>query len=238
MTREELTKFVADMNATLLQLIAEPATYLQLGIVAASFILAFLVVRQLRRLFPALTGPRGVDGAHPLARAARRWNPLMAPLLATALLRISVDVSRGVLGRSWVVQTALAVAMLLLFVSMVRTFVKSRVAAAALLWLGVPLLALQFVGLLGRLIAILESIAMTVGSIHVSLYGLIRVLLFGSLLFWLGRISNSTGQDMIRRQQRMATRKPLVPAAEQIYALEAGLARHGLLHVATVDIAL
>jgi small-conductance mechanosensitive channel len=212
MNREELTQFVADMIVTLQRLITEPATYLQLGIVAAAFILALLVVRQIRRLFPALTGPRGVDGAHPLARAARWWNQLMVPLLATALLRISVDVSRGVLGRSWVVQTALAVAMLLLFYSVVHAFVKSRAVAATLLWLGVPLLALQFVGLFGRLIAILESIALTVGSIHVSLYGLIRVILFGSLLFWLGRISNRTGQDIIRRQQQLDLRTREVAA--------------------------
>src|SRR5262245_16701315 len=62
MTREALTQLVADMNAALQRLITEPATYLQLGIVAASFVLAFLVVRQLRRLFPALAGPRGEIG--------------------------------------------------------------------------------------------------------------------------------------------------------------------------------
>ena len=206
MTREELTLFVADLLTTLQRLIQEPATYWQLGIVAMAIVVAVLIVRRLRRLFPALTGQHGVDRAHPLARAARRSNELMVPLLVTALLRISVDVSRGVLGRSWVVQTAMAVAMLLLFYSVVRAFVKSRVAAATLLWLGVPLLALHFVGLLGRLIAILQSLALTVGSIDVSLYGVIRVMLFGSLLFWLGRISNSTGQDMIRRQQQLDLR--------------------------------
>ena len=45
--------------------------------------------------------------------------------------------------------------------------------------------ALHFGGLLGRLVAILESIALNVGNIHVSLYGLIRVVLFGSLLLLL-----------------------------------------------------
>jgi small-conductance mechanosensitive channel len=212
MTREELTQFFANLNLTLQRLIAEPATYQQLAIVAASFLSAALIAEQLRRLAPALPGPQRADGAHPLARAARRLNQLMVPLLATALLRISVDVSRGVVGRSWLVETALALAMLLLFYSAVRMAVKSRAVAAALLWLGLPLIALQFVGLLAGLIAILESISITVGNIHVSLYGLIRVILFGSLLFWLGRISNSTGQDMIRRQQQLDLRTREVAA--------------------------
>jgi len=212
MTREELTRFLADLNATFQRLIAEPATYQQLGVVAASFVLAVLIAGQLRRLFPGGTGSPGGDGAHPFVRVAQRLNELLLPLLSIALLRISVDVSRGVLGRTWLVQTSLAIATLLLFYFVVRTFVRRRAVAAAVLWLGVPLLVLQFVGLLGRLIAILESIALTVGSIHVSLYGFIRVLLFGALLFWLGRVSNSTAQDVIRRQHQLDPRTREVAA--------------------------
>jgi small-conductance mechanosensitive channel len=202
----------ADALATLQRAIREPETYWQLAIVAAALVAAFLVGRRLRLLFPALTRQEGVDHAHPLARTARRWNELLVLVVATALLRISVDVSQAVLGRRWVLQTALAALSLLLFYKAVRAFVKSRVVAATLLWVGVPLLALHFVGLLGRLIGILESIALTVGSIHVSLYGVVRVLLFGSLLFWLGRVSNSTGQDMIRRQQQLDLRTREVAA--------------------------
>jgi small-conductance mechanosensitive channel len=147
-----------------------------------------------------------------LSRVARRSNRLIVPLLAIALLRISVDVSNGILGRSWVVQIALSIVVVLLFHSWVRQSVKSRVVATTLLWLAIPLIALQLVGLLGRLIAILESIALNVGNIHVSLYALIRVVLFGSLLFWLGRISNNTGQDIIRRQQQLELRTREVAA--------------------------
>ena len=212
MTREVITQFVADTLMTFRQLVVEPATYLQLGIVAAVYVLAGLLATRLRRVLPALTGPPAADGAHPLSRVARRSNRLIVPLLAIALLRISVDVSYAVLGRSWVVQIALSVAVLLLFYSWVRESVKSRVVATTLLWLAIPLLALQFVGLLGRLIAILESIALNVGNIHMSLYGVIRVILFGSLLFWLGRISNNTGQDIIRRQQQLELRTREVAA--------------------------
>jgi small-conductance mechanosensitive channel len=212
MTREVITQFVAEAVMTFRQLMVEPATYLQFGIVAAVYVLAGLLAARLRRVFPALTGPPAVDGAHPLSRVARRSNRLIVPLLAIALLRISVDVSNGILGGSWVVQITLSVAVVLLFYSWVRQSVKSRVVATTLLWLAIPLIALQLVGLLGRLIAILESIALNVGNIHVSLYGLIRVVLFGSLLFWLGRISNNTGQDIIRRQQQLELRTREVAA--------------------------
>ena len=206
MSRDELTRFVTDTMMALRHLLVDPTTYMQLGIVGAVLVLARLLAALIRRPFPALTSPSVRDGAHPLSRFASRFNRLIGPLLTIVLLRIAVDVSHGVLGRAWVVQIALSVAVLLLFYSWVRDSVQSRVAAAALLWLVIPVLALQFTGLLDRLIEILESIALTVGNIHVSLYGVIRVVLFGSLLFWLGRTSNSTGQDIIRRQHQLELR--------------------------------
>jgi small-conductance mechanosensitive channel len=103
------------------------------------------------------------------------------------------------------------------------------------MWLGLPLLGLHFVGLLDDLIAILESIALTVGTIHVSLYGLIRVTIFGSLLFWLGRVSNSTGQDMIRRQQQLDLRTREV-AAKLLQVSIAGVVFVLLLQVMGVNL--
>jgi small-conductance mechanosensitive channel len=212
MTREVLTQFVAETMMTFRQLVVEPATYLQLGIVAAVYILSRFLAARLRQVLPALTSPPAGDGAHRLSGAARGSNGLLVPLLAIVLLRISVDVSSGVLGRSWVVEIALSAGVLLLFYSLVRQTVKSRVVATALLWLAIPFFVLHFAGLLGRLVAILESIALNVGNIHVSLYGLIRVVLFGSLLFWVGRLSNDTGQDIIRRQQHLELRTREVAA--------------------------
>ena len=203
MTRAELMQFATDGMTALERLMSEPATYLQLGMVVAVVIAARLAAGWLRRHVPALTGPRDAEGAPTRTTAAQRSNGLIVPLVAATLLRIAADISQRALGRSWLVQAALAAALLLLFHAFVRDIVKSRVVGTSLLWLGLCLLGLHYVGLLDPLIAILESIALTVGSVHVSLYGLIRALLFGSVLFWLGRLSNSTGQDIIRRQQQL-----------------------------------
>ncbi len=206
MTRTELEQFVTGSLATLSRLAAEPATYVQLAVVVALFVVARLVAGWLRRHVPALTAQAGPGGTPTRPGAARRWNALIVPLLAATLLRVAGDVSQGALGRSWLIQVALALTLAFLFHTFVRDVVKSRTAATGLLWLGMGLLALHFGGLLGRLIAILDSIALTVGSIHVSLYDLLRTILFGSLLFWFGRLSNSTGQDIIRRQQQLDNR--------------------------------
>jgi small-conductance mechanosensitive channel len=212
MTQEQLSQFVTETMMTLRQLAVEPATYQQLGIVVAACLLARLLAGRLRRLFPALTSPPAGVGTHPFSGVAQRLNRLIVPLLAIAMLRIAVDVSHGMLGRSWLVQIALTLGVLLLFYAWVRASVKNRVVATTLLWVAVLLAALHLAGLLGRLIVILQSIALDVGNIHVSLYGVIRVALFGWLLFWLGRVSNHTGQDIIRRQQQLELRTREVAA--------------------------
>uniref|UniRef100_UPI00356255CD mechanosensitive ion channel family protein n=1 Tax=Neptunomonas sp. TaxID=1971898 RepID=UPI00356255CD len=70
-------------------------------------------------------------------------------------------------------------------------------------FVGFPILFLHLTGLLDHVILVLESISITVGNINVTAYGVLRVTLFGTLLFWMGRASNSTGKDLIRRQEQL-----------------------------------
>lgn len=49
----------------------------------------------------------------------------------------------------------------------------------------------------------LDGIAIEAGNIRTSLYGIARVLLFGCILFWLGRLSNNAGQKAIRQQEAL-----------------------------------
>ena len=205
MVSELLARFASDM-LTVRSLVAEPATYQQLGIVAAAIILAALLSAWIRRVVPALSAEAAADTSRPLSKAARKLGRLLMPLLAITLLRIAMDVSQQALGRNWIVHIAFAAAVLLVLRTWVRESVRSRPLALTLLWMAIGLFALQFAGLLDRLIAILESIALSVGNVHVSLYGMLRLILFGSALFWLGRLSNRTGQDFIRRQEQLEFR--------------------------------
>ncbi len=203
MTGEALSRLAGDSLATLRGLMAEPATYVQLGLVTVAVVVALLIAGWLRRHVLMFAGPRVVPGDPGATTAARRLRRPIAPILAAILLRITVDIAGGMVGRTWLVQGALGLAVVLLFHTFVRDVIKSRVVAKSLLWLGLFLLGLHYLGLLDRLIAILDSMGLTVGSLHLSLYGLIRTVLFGSILFWLGRLSNTTGQSLIRRQRQL-----------------------------------
>jgi small-conductance mechanosensitive channel len=53
---------------------------------------------------------------------------------------------------------------------------------------------------LDEVVHYLETISLQIGNFKISAYGVARVLIFGSVLFWLGRISNNAGQQIIRNQ--------------------------------------
>ena len=57
--------------------------------------------------------------------------------------------------------------------------------------------------LLEPTVAWLEAVDVHIGNIRFSAYGVLRVLIFGSLLFWLGRLTDSAGQSVIRSQEEL-----------------------------------
>lgn len=202
------TEFVEKANIA----ISQPETYTQLGIIVAIYVMSFLLARRIRKYLPLLSAEDADSVAHPFRKFAGKLGNLVFPLLAILLLRISVEISQTALDQGWLVQTALTIAILLLFNSIVSDFISNIVVARIFKWLGMPLLFLHLLGLLGGLIEILESISISIGNIEISAYGIARVAIFGSLLFWLGRISSKTGRELISKRENLDIRTREVAA--------------------------
>lgn len=181
-------------------------TYTQLGIVASIFGIAFLISNRIRRFAPIFAAPPAETPSNLLRVLSGKLGNLIFPLLAIFALSFFVEISERTLGHSWLIRTALIISILLAFNEVIRDFVRSEFIANVMRWIGLPLLFLHFVDLLEPIIAILESMRVVIGNIELSVYGIVRVTLFGSLLFWLGRISNTTGQEIIRRQHNLDIR--------------------------------
>ncbi len=170
--------------------LAQPETYTQLGVIITIYVIAFIVANRIRKYTPFLDVIYGDADVHPIRRFVSTLGNLIFPVLAIMMLRISVDVSQSALDQGWLMQTALTIAILLLYNSVIHDFVLHRGAARLFRWIGIPLLFLHLLGILPGLIEILESISISIGDIQISAYGIARVAIFGSLLFWLGRASN------------------------------------------------
>ena len=183
--------------------LTRPESYTQAGIILLIYAIAFLVANRVRKYAPILDDERVTNDGHPLLRFVANCGNLIFPLTAILLLRISVEVSNTVLDEAWLVRTALTVAMLLLFISAVNDFIGSVLTRRAFKWIGIPLLLLHLLGGLDDLVDILAAISVSIGNIEVSAYGLVRVAIFGSLLFWFGRVSNRAGREILTRQTEL-----------------------------------
>lgn len=184
----------------------QPETFIQLGLIGVIYLAAFALASRLRQLVPALAKAPENPQAYPLFNLVYRCGHLLFPLLAIIGLRFSAEISKSQIGTPWVFKVAIVIAVLLLFHHFVRLAIRNQLVANWFHWIGTPLLFLHLIGLLDDVITILDSIAINVGNIRLSGYGVVRLLIFGTLLFWLGRVSNATGQTIIRRQQSIDVR--------------------------------
>lgn len=177
--------------------ISETSTYIQLLVIVSLYSLSYAVVYKIRRS-AGLVNNGPLESAHPLRKLALRIGGILFPLLAIVLLQISIKLGESLTFNPWLIEIAISIAVVLFFNSLIRAFVQHKSAATLFRWLGLPILLLHLLELLPTVISALEDISLEVGNISVSAYGVTRVLIFGSLLFWLGRASNNYGKTLIR----------------------------------------
>ena len=196
----------------ILSVTLQPETYAQLALVLVVFGLGFFIATYIKKFVPLFADAPANAPLKPLRKLTGKLGNFIFPLLTILLLSIAVELSARLLGQFWLVRTALIVAMMLVLRAIIRDYVKNDFIAFVFRWVGQPLLFLHLLNVLEPIIAILEAMKLSVGNIQISAYGVIRVALFGSLLFWLGRVSNSTGQEIIRRQEKLDFRTKEVAA--------------------------
>ncbi len=203
MQLEDFNRSLQESVDATLTALTQPATYTQAAIIMLIYAIAYFATKRVRKYAPVLDDDRITDASHPILRFIANCGNLIFPLTAILLLRVSAELSNTLLDQAWLLQTGLIIALLMLFISSVNDFIGSALVRKIFLLIGIPLLLLHLFGLLDDLIRILESISVNVGNIDISAYGIARVAIFGSLLFWLGRISNRTGREILNRQTEL-----------------------------------
>ena len=212
MALEKLNQVFDQVLVTASVALRQEETYAQIGIILAIYAVAFVLANRIRKHTPFLDASYEQDTVHPLRIFISKLGSLIFPLIAILMLRISVEISENALDQDWLVQTALTISILILFHSIIRDFISNSLVAGIFRWLGMPLLFLYLLGILANLIEILESISISIGNIEISAYGIARVAIFGTLLFWVGRVSNKAGRDIISRQEGLELRTREVAA--------------------------
>lgn len=204
MNAESAIKIFNELLLTITTTITSTSSYIQLLGILSVYLLAYWISYKIRKSINLTNNL--ADSANPLWHLAYQISGILYPLLAIVMMRILIGVGESQQYSVWLMNTALVVAVLLFFNSIVVVFVTSSFMSPLFRWIGLPILSLHLFGYLPTIIQTLENIALNIGNVEVSAYGLVRVLIFGGLLFWLGRASNVFGQDIIRKQKTLDAR--------------------------------
>lgn len=201
------------LSTSLQMEVSQTETYIQIGVILVIYALSILVANRIRHYVPIFNAQRTSENSITLhKKVISKLGHYIAPILAVFIVKVMIEVDTGAMVDMWLKKTALTLGILYIFHSIIHDFVNNKFIATVLRWVGMPILFLHLLGLLVGLIVILESISLSVGNIEVSAYGIVRVSLFGSLLFWLGRATNKTGVDIIRKQEKLDLRTKEVAA--------------------------
>ncbi|WP_195820877.1 mechanosensitive ion channel family protein [Roseobacter sp. MH60115] len=182
-----------------------PAAWSQFALLVLAYLLAIVVARRLRGLLTRVIAP--AEDADTIIAQARRTIllglPLLLPLLAYLFTAIGESVVRSVFDSGAVIAFGKRLFMFLA----VRTLVREIITDPFLKLLGryvlVPVAALYAVGLLDPLVAKLNEMTVSLRNISFSVMSLVRGVIAGGVLFWLGGWSNRQTAQFIENQKDM-----------------------------------
>lgn len=185
--------------------LTSPAAWSQFGLLIAAFAAAFYVTRYLTPLATRLLTPSG-DQTNILATARRfvlLFLPLLLPLLAYIFTGIGEQITRTLFGSGAVIAFGKRVFIFLAARILVEKIIYDPFLKLLGKYVLLPASALYALGALDPMIAWLGGIGISMGNISFSALAIIRGLVFGSVLFWLGRWSNDHSTNYIKSQQEM-----------------------------------
>jgi len=194
-----------------------PAAWSQFALLVGAFLLAKLANRLLApRLTQLLTPPADSDTMFSKGRRfILIFMPLLLPLLAYGFTAIGEAVTRSLFGSGAVIAFGKRVFLFLAARALARDIITDPFLKLLGRYVLVPVAALYAVGFLPTVITTLGETVVSLGNISFSVLAIIRGVIAGSILFWLGQWSNGQSTSYIEQQpMRPAIRQLAVKASE------------------------
>ncbi len=209
-----------------------PAAWTQFGLLVVAYVVAVYITRKLLPLLSKYLAPPA-DQDNVLAKIRRfilMFTPLLLPLMAYAFTGLGEGVTRSIFGSGEVIAFGKRVFMFLAARILVREVLQDPMLKVLGRYLLLPIAALYAVGLLDEVMAQLDQTVLPLGNLSFSLLFLLRFIVVGGAIFWLGRWSNEQSSSFIKNQQEMR------PAMRELAAKATEIAIFGLAFLLVMNI--
>ena len=189
--------------ATVLVWLQSPPFYAQIASIIAAWLIARYLGKQLHQRVPLLSTAPAEGRLFQLRSMIYRGRGLMPALLLVLLLAIIVPVLDAAIGSSWLVRLAQSLALILALKKAVELFITAPGMQKLVNVILLPCALLLVFGVLDEFSVFLDGLAIQLGNIRLSALFLSKAAIFGGILFWAGRLSNSAGQAAIQSQESL-----------------------------------
>lgn len=181
--------------------VRSPLLYSQIAIALAAVLLALLLAFVLKRRVGLFRDAPDMMVSGPLRIMLFQARPLLTPVIAILCLGVAIEFANAEIETSWLIRIVQGLFFIGLLFTLIGRLVGNRVVRSLLGWIGIPVAALYVFGWLDDITRYLDAVQLSLGNFNPSLLSLLRTLIFGALLFWLGALSNSAGKNVIRARQ-------------------------------------
>lgn len=188
-----------------------PAAWSQFALLIGAYLAARLVNRIAGARIRKLLTP-DVENQSALAKTRRfilLFLPLLLPLLAYGFTAIGEAVTRSLFGSGAVIAFGKRVFLFLAARALAKHIITEPFLRTLARYILVPVAALYAIGFLDEVIAALAAAQVNLGNISFSALAIVRGIVAGSILFWLGQWSNAQSSSYIEQQ-------PMRPAIRQL----------------------
>lgn len=181
-----------------------PAAWTQFGLLVAAYLLAVLVTRRLRPFLARVIDPLEKENIFSTPRRfVLQFLPLLLPLMAYVLTGLGEGIVRSLFDSGSVIAFGKRVFLFLAARALVRDIVTDPFLKMLGRYVLIPIAAIYTLGLLDLVSETLSTTSVGVGNIQFTLMSVVRGLIAGSLLFWLGQWSNSQTTALIEKNEEM-----------------------------------
>lgn len=182
-----------------------PAFLAQLAVIVGALFLAPIIAGILRKSIPYFKKPPAdAQKLKPAFDLIYRCRIFLRPIMLVVLLAVGAIALKGVetLGQDWLVKLAQGLAVVFLVYRLIKHFITNPLFQKVALWTIIPVSVLMVFGYYDDLLAKLAATKiLDLGKTPVTALTLVKLILFGGIIFWIGGRSNAKGQQAIREQE-------------------------------------
>jgi len=190
--------------------VLDPAAAIQLGVIVAAYVLALLIAPRLRAGLDRLAQR---TASYPrLAIICRSASSLMAWAVSLVFLWIVMLVAQAMGVANWMLELTASLVAAWVIIGIVRGFIASPVLATLFAVTAWGLAALNILDLVEPTAALLNSLGITLGSVRISVLGVIKGVFVFVFLLWLAILVT----DILERQIKKST--SLTPSIQVLSA--------------------